>query len=142
MDGFNKKKIEEIAKKHDLRLLLLFGSQVSGKKHKFSDYDFGFVSKKESDYKKRAALARDLRMLAGNMLVEDVDLKKAGPFLLKEVVKSNKVLFEEDNAYSDFFSHAVRTYSDAGKLFKLQDIMYNQTINKYRKKIYDKQGSY
>jgi len=133
----NRKKIEEIAKKHNLELLLFFGSRANGTVHKFSDYDFGYVSATRFDYVKKSELEMDLEKLAGSKFIEAVDLKKSGPFLLKEVVKNNQVLFAKKYAYEDFFSNAVRNYLGAGKLFELQKNLYNQTVNKYRK-IYDK----
>lgn len=129
----DQKKIEEIVKKYNLELLLLFGSRAKGTAHKFSDYDFGYVSSHELDYIKKGELGVDLEKLAKSKYVEAVDLKKSGPFLLKEVVKNNRVLFAKEYAYEDFFSSAVRSYLGAGRLFELQRNLYAQTINKYRK---------
>ncbi len=139
---FDEKKIKEIAEKYGLNLLLLFGSQASGKANKLSDYDFGFVSREDLDYLQRSELMHDLSMLAEFPNVEEVDLKKAGPFLLKEITKNNSVLFERDFAYNVFFSYAVRTYLESEKLFKLHRIIYNNTINKYRQIIYDQRRTY
>ncbi|MFA6047724.1 MAG: nucleotidyltransferase domain-containing protein [Parcubacteria group bacterium] len=136
MIEINKKKIEEIAKKHDLKLLLLFGSQASGKTHKFSDYDFGFLAEKEMSLGERASLTDDLMHLVGSKYVEDVDLKKAGPLLLKEIVKNNKILFQADFEYENFFSYAVRTYMEAKRIFDLNELIYKNTILKYKQKIH------
>jgi predicted nucleotidyltransferase len=134
----DQKKIEEIAKKHNLELLLLFGSRAKGTIHKFSDYDFGYVSANKLDYIKKGDLGADLEKLAESRFVEVVDLKESGPFLLKEVVKNNRVLFAKNYAYEDFFSSAVRSYLEAGNLFELQKNLYAQTVNKYRQKMYAK----
>jgi predicted nucleotidyltransferase len=135
MIEMDKKKIEEIAKKHDLKLLLLFGSQASGKTHKFSDYDFGFSTEKEMNLGERANLTDDLRHLVGSKYVEDVDLKKAGPLLLKEIVKNNRIIFQVDYEYENFFSYAVRTYIEAKRIFDLNELIYKNTILKYKQKI-------
>jgi len=136
MEMIDNEKVREIAEKHGLRLLVLFGSQANGKKHKFSDFDFGFICDKENDYKKRGELEHDLAKLIHCKFVEVVDLKKASPFLLKEVVRNNKVFFEKEFAYEDFFSYAVRTHLYANKLFELQEKLYLQTVNKYKQKMY------
>lgn len=133
MEKFDESKIKEIAKKHNLKLLLLFGSQASGKTHPMSDFDFGFLSEKELAFKQRSELAHDLVALVKFTNVEDVDLKKAGPFLLKEIVKNNRIIFEKSEAYAEFFSNAVRSYFEAKPIFELQEILYSNTINKYRK---------
>jgi predicted nucleotidyltransferase len=133
MKKLDEEKIKEIAEKYGLRLLLLFGSQVTGKTHPKSDFDFGFISKEEFGYARKCDLMHDLAMLVEFPDVEDVDLKKAGPLLLKEIVKSNKIIFEEVGAYQEFFLKAVHSYFEAKPIFKLQETMYLNTINKYRK---------
>ena len=133
MKKLDQEKIKKIAKKYDLKLLLLFGSRTGEKTHPMSDFDFGFISGRELDYKQKSELAHDLAMLVKFPDVEIVDLKKAGPFLLKEIVKNNQVILEKNGAYPEFFSNAVRTYFEAGPIFKLQKIIYSKAINKYRK---------
>jgi predicted nucleotidyltransferase len=133
MKNMNQDKIKEIVEKHSLKLLLLFGSQVSGKTHPMSDFDFGFISEKELNHKQKSELAHDLVMIMRCPNVENVDLKKASPFLLKEIVKNNKVIFEKEGAYAEFFSNATRIYFEAKPIFKLQETIYFNTINKYRK---------
>jgi predicted nucleotidyltransferase len=133
MDEIKQEKIEKIAEEYSLKLLLLFGSQASGKIHPMSDFDFGYISKKALDYKDRAKLSNELSFLVKFSDVETVDLKNSSPFLLKEIVKNNRVFFEENGAYADFFSATVRAYFDAEPIFKLQEIIYSNAINKYKK---------
>lgn len=133
MEKIRQDKIEEIAKRYDLQLLLLFGSRVSGKTHPMSDFDFGYVGKKKLNYKERSSLANELSKLIKFSKVEVVDLKNGSPFLLKEVIKNNQVYFEENGAYADFYTIATRIYFDAEPIFKLQEIIYSNAINKYRK---------
>ena len=133
MEKIRQDKIEEIARKYNLRLLLLFGSQVSGKTHLMSDFDFGYVGKKELSYTERSSLANELSKLISFSDVEVIDLKNGSPFLLKEIVKNNKVFFEEDGAYADFYTASTRIYFDAEPIFKLQGIIYSNAINKYKK---------
>jgi predicted nucleotidyltransferase len=132
------KKAQKIAKKHGLVLLLLFGSQANGNTHKFSDYDFGFVGTNELDYIQIGELHMDLQKLVSSRFVEAVDLKKSGPFLLKEIAKNNRVLFSKEDAYENFFSYAVRRYLESDRIFELQKTLYKQTVNKYKQKIYAK----
>ncbi len=136
MKAINEEKLREIAQKHELKLLLVFGSQASGKTHKFSDYDFGFLANAKLNYQQKSELENDLAKLVACQFVEVVDLKKASPFMLKEIIKNNQLLFEQEFEYENFFSYAVRTYLDAEKLFNLQDQLYTQTIKKYKEKIY------
>ena len=132
MERIAQDKIEEIVKKYDLKLLLLFGSQVSGKTHPMSDFDFGYIGKKDMSYQERGNLDDDLsRLVKGE--VDTVDLKNGNPFLLKEIAKNNRVFFEENGSYADFFSTAFREYFDAEPILRVQEIIYSNIINKYRK---------
>jgi len=134
MEKINTEKFKELAQKYDLNLLILFGSQVSGKTHPMSDFDFGFIGEKELNYENRSRLMRDLSILVKFSDVEAVDLKKASPFLLREIARNNSVVFEKNGAYADFFSNAVRKYFDAKPIFELQEVLYSNIINNYRKK--------
>ncbi|OGI16654.1 MAG: hypothetical protein A3J63_02165 [Candidatus Moranbacteria bacterium RIFCSPHIGHO2_02_FULL_40_12b] len=133
MEKLDEKKIEEIAKKYNLKLLLLFGSQVFGKTHKMSDYDFGFISERKLGYPERSNLAHDFSLFVKSPNVEEIDLTEASPFLLKEIVKNNKVLFETNGAFADFFSRAVRKYFEAKPFFRVQNEIYAKKISQYKK---------
>ena len=94
MEKIAQDKIEEIAKKYDLKLLLLFGSQVSGKTHPMSDFDFGYIGKKDMSYQEKSSLDDDLsRLVKGE--ADTVDLRNAGSLLKYEIIKNNEILYDE-----------------------------------------------
>jgi len=76
----------------------------------------------------RSVLDQDLAKLVKNSKIEDVDLAKASPFLLREIVRNNKILFEEDGAYAKFYLRATQAYFEARPFFEFQ-------LQKYAKKI-------
>ena len=51
---------EEIIKKYDFKLLLLFGSQARGDARKDSDTDIAFMSGRNLDFNQKAELMMDL----------------------------------------------------------------------------------
>jgi predicted nucleotidyltransferase len=133
MKTFNREKIQALAEKHQLQLLLLFGSQVSGKTHPGSDHDFAFLSVRDFDFGDRARLRDDLTNLVDfETSVEEVDLKEAQPFLLKEILINHQVLLNIGSSYEEFYSYAFRTVLDSQRLFDLQSALYQKTVNKYR----------
>lgn len=134
MEKFDEKKIREIAEKYGLKLLLLFGSQAAGKTHKFSDYDFGYIGKKDMGYSERGSLDVDLSRLARNE-AEAVDLKNVGPLFKYEIVKNNKILYDIKNEYEYFFVQALREYFEAGRLFAARDSVIANKINELKKSI-------
>ncbi|MEI6587338.1 MAG: nucleotidyltransferase domain-containing protein [Candidatus Moraniibacteriota bacterium] len=136
MEKINVEKFKELAQKYDLKLLLLFGSQVSGKTHPMSDFDFGFVSKKELSYGTMGGLSVDLSRLVEKE-ADVVDLKNAGPLLKYEITKNNKILYDAKNEYEYFFVIAMREYFEAKRLFEMRDRMVANKINEF-KKVYAK----
>ena len=68
-----------IAEENGLSLVLLFGSQATGKTHKESDIDVAYLSDKPLDLMAEARLIEDLRPIFRSNAVDIVDLKKAPP---------------------------------------------------------------
>ncbi len=132
MKKFDEEKIKEIAKKHELKLLLLFGSQASGKTHPMSDFDFGYIGKKEMSYHERGSLDVDLSRLAKGE-ADTVDLKNAGPLLKYEIIKNNKILYDAGNEYGYFFVRSLQDYFESKQLFAVRDSVIANKINKLKK---------
>lgn len=134
MINFDQKTIEELAKKHNLKLLLFFGSQVSGKTHKFSDFDFGYLGKKADSYRKSAELLLSLAKIIHQKedKVDVANLEQLPPLLKYEVLKNNQILYQENNAYSEFFVNALKDYFQSGRLFNLQATVINKKIEKIK----------
>lgn len=120
-DSNEKVSIEEIKKGlsplfHDegLRLVLLFGSAVSGKIHKKSDIDLAFLFDKPVDI---LTLTNRIIRLLHTDTVDVVDLKRASPLLKFSAVKSGMLLYErEPGMFHEFYSLAFRRYIDTKKL--------------------------
>lgn len=126
-------KIKEIAKKYDLDLLLLFGSQVKDKKylHQESDFDVAYLSKRNLDLMEEARLICDLMPIFGSERVDLANIKRAGPLLLKQIFEAHKVLFCRDlNIYYQYKIYAIRKYIEAKPLFELERRYINKTLKK------------
>lgn len=106
--------ISPLFKDDNLRLVLLFGSAVSGKTHKKSDIDIGFLFDKPVDI--LVLTNRVIRLLHTDN-VDVVDLRRASPLLKFSAVKSGMPLYErEPGMFHEFYSLAFRMYVDAKKL--------------------------
>lgn len=120
-DSKDRVSIEEIRKRlsplfHDegLKLVLLFGSAVSGKIHKKSDIDLAFLFDKAVDI---LTLTNRVIKLLHTDNVDVVDLKRASPLLKFSAVKSGMILYEkEPGMFNEFYSLAFRRYIDTKKL--------------------------
>ncbi len=107
--------LESIAKRHGLRLIVLFGSQVSGRTHPESDVDVAVWARKPL-----TALRRDrLWMALSDAFQSDIDLailNHAEPLLLYQVARKGRPLYEGARwAWEDFKSYAFRYYEDTQK---------------------------
>lgn len=97
-----------------LRLIVLFGSAVSGKMHKKSDIDLAFLFDKPVDI--LALTNRVIRLLHTDN-IDVVDLRRASPLLKFSAVKSGMLLYErEPGMFNEFYSLAFRMYVDTRKL--------------------------
>ena len=111
-----------IAEENGLSLVLLFGSQATGKTHKESDIDVAYLSDKPLDLMAEARLIEDLRPIFRSNAVDIVDLKKAPPLLMKLVFEHHKVLFCRNYAkYFAYLMYAKRRYLESAPLFALRD---------------------
>ena len=90
------KLIKKVAQKYSLELLLLFGSRVSGKIHKESDFDVAYLSKKRLGLMAEAKLTCDLMSVFKSEKVDLTNIKKAPPLLLFAVTNECQVLYEKN----------------------------------------------
>lgn len=114
---------EEIIKKYDLKLLLLFGSRARGDARYDSDTDVAFMSGKKLDFNEKAKLMMDLLPVvkAEETKIDVVDVKTAHPLLLYLIMKDAKILYAEDMVFFyDIQAAAFKKYIEMKPHFELQ----------------------
>lgn len=106
-----KEKIAEICRRFGVKILLLFGSQVSGQTHKESDVDLAFASSKQLDFNELAKLNAELQAIFGDQRVETVDFFKTSSLLKKKIFDEHLPLYLEDKFfYYTLASYALKSY--------------------------------
>ncbi|MBU6431311.1 MAG: nucleotidyltransferase domain-containing protein [Patescibacteria group bacterium] len=122
-----KPRIKELAEKYGLSLMMLFGSQVTGKTHKDSDFDIAYLSDKKLSFEDEGRMIIDLVPIIGardERLVNLSDIRKAGALLLKEIFDKHQVLFCADrNIYDSYKIFAVKNFIESRQLFDLRDYL-------------------
>jgi len=109
-----KLKLTPLFREKGLQLVLLFGSSVTGNRHRQSDIDVGFLFDGKLDI---LALTNKVIRLLKTDKVDVVDLKKASPLLKFSASRSSVVLFEKTpGLFNAFSSLAFRRYVDTKKL--------------------------
>lgn len=127
-----KPQIKELAEKYGLSLVVLFGSQVTGKTHKESDVDFAFTADRYISPRETAEIIFDFtRCLKIGADIELVNLKNASPLLLKQIAMNSILMYEkEPHAYNLFKIYAIKRYMEERKFLKLRDLSLNNFLQK------------
>ena len=120
------KKIKEIAEKYDLKLALVFGSQVTGEVNEESDVDIAVLPRMNLTFKEEVTLNSELIDVLGN--VDLVNLRKASPLLLKEIIDNYQILYQSQASdFSRLEVYALQRYAEAKPIFE----MHQESINKF-----------
>lgn len=107
-------KLSPIFTDEGLRLILLFGSIITGKVHGKSDIDLAFLFNKSVNI---LTLTNRIIRLLHTDNIDVVDLRRASPLLRFSAVKSGMLLYErEPGMFNEFYSLSFRMYVDTRKL--------------------------
>lgn len=123
MKKIDSKKIKEIAEKYGLKLVLLFGSQASGKTHFASDFDIAVLAKKPIPLEKELKIQYEFVKIFKTDNVDVIDIGKSGPLLMNQIFyKPHKILFCDDlQIYFRYKIYAMKSYIEAKPLFILTE---------------------
>lgn len=124
-----KSKIEKLAKKHHLSLMVLFGSQATEKTHPQSDVDFAFLSEKQTSLSDIAKIEFEFSNELGIKNLELVDLKNAPPLLLKQIAKKSILLYEKETSlFANFRIYSLKRFMEEKKLLDLRELSLNKFL--------------
>lgn len=91
-------KIKNVAESYNLKLVLLFGSQVSQSfLNKESDFDVAYLPEKQIDFEGEYHLNYEFTEVFKSDRVDTVDLKKASPLLFYTIFQNCQILYEEES---------------------------------------------
>ena len=121
----NRQKLTEIARRYELDLVIVFGSQAQGQARPGSDIDVAvrWISRDWEDVERELALIGELtEAIWGDGDLDVSFLNGASPVLLFEVACSGLPLYEsQPGDFILFQSYAARCYYDQSKFADLQD---------------------
>jgi len=107
--------LRPIARRYGLRLIVLFGSQVSGRLHPESDVDVAVWADGSLKFAQRLEMWRELSEAYGAE-VDLAVLDHAEPLLLYHVARNGRLLFENERGlWNEFKGYAYRYYWDTQK---------------------------
>jgi len=109
-----KARLTPLFREEALQLVLLFGSQSSGKVHSESDIDLGFLYDEPVEI---LDLTNKVIQLLHKDRVDVVDFRRANPLLCFSAAQQRKILYERcPGLFNSFFSLSFRRYVDTKKL--------------------------
>lgn len=129
VDEILKKKIASVATEHKLSCVVLFGSQASGKTHRYSDTDVAFMSERDIDYVEQLKIQNDIGTAFGVNNVEFVNMRRVSPLLMKQIGDKGKLLYEDRRGrFIDFKVLSFKLYVETAPLRRLRDRYLNNFI--------------
>jgi len=124
IDSKKENLIKKIVGEYELQLLFLFGSRVTGRIHKESDYDFGYISERDLSLEEEGQFIIDLMPIAGardERLINLVNFKRAKPLLLYAATNEAQLLYEKLPGYfANLQARAFRMYVEIIPLIKMK----------------------
>lgn len=112
--------LSRIARGHGVRLILEFGSSVTGALHAGSDLDIAVVLDGEDGLERRARLLHDLQALVAGREVDLAVLNHADPLFLKQVTDHCRLLYGTATDLARLKLLAFKRYQDHRKYFDLE----------------------
>lgn len=113
--------LDRIARAHGIRLLLQFGSTVTGRVHAKSDVDVAvLLERSRQTLEERGAMAHDLQSLFPDREIDLAVLNHADPLFLKQVMDTARLLYGTAADLRRLQLLAFKRYQDHRKYFELE----------------------
>ncbi len=126
-----KKQINNVARKFALKLIIVFGSQVTRKTHEKSDFDLALLAKKSNfTLKQYSNLVFHLQKVFPEQELDIVFVSHADPLLLKKIVETGFLLYGKKRDFAEFKIYAFHRYQDYQPYFELEKKVVENYIRK------------
>jgi uncharacterized protein len=128
-----KQKIKEVAGKYRLKLVLLFGSQATGKIHNESDFDIAYFPEKNLSFDEEIDINFQFTLIfpQKDCRVDTVDIKHANPLLIFRISKENILLYGSREDFMKFKLRAFKMYNDYAPYFEMEKKLNKKIITGY-----------
>ena len=121
INDIQKNKIKELAEEYNIDMMLLFGSQTTGKTHSQSDVDIAYTSKIGLNLEGESRLIVALMEIFRRQDIDLVNLSKSSPLLKKQIVDTALVLYEKHSSlFNEFFLYATRVFVESKVLLDIR----------------------
>lgn len=113
--------LEEIARRHHLRLVLQFGSSVTGRAHARSDVDVAvLLDRPLPAFEAHGELLHDLQGCFPDREVDLVVLNTADPLLLRRITEGCRLLYGSTRQLAELKIYAYKRYQDHRRFLAME----------------------
>ncbi|MFH1563275.1 MAG: nucleotidyltransferase domain-containing protein [Nitrospirota bacterium] len=131
MIHLNQIKLQEIAVFHKITLIILFGSNASGKFSKNSDIDLGILFDKPPTNVQEEKILEDFIHLLRTDRLDIVVLNYVSPLLLFQVAIKGKPIYEKEKGnFLRFSITAYKKYWESNKFRRLKEVFLEKEIRR------------
>ena len=120
--------LETIRRRHQLKLILLHGSQVDGRIHPHSDYDIAVVATGKYDQLK---LYADLSRHFDTDKLDIADITHADPLFLYAVLSKSKLIAGSQKDYDHLQHLAFHKYQDYQPYLQMEANYIKERLKRY-----------
>ena len=123
-----KPKIDNLAKKYNLSLVILYGSHARGKVHKESDIDIAVLGARPIPFEKLIDLNNEFAEI---FKVKEIDVKSlhnTNSLFRYQVMYKGILLYGKSYDYNSFKSYAFRDYYDSQDLLRLKEVFIKKRL--------------
>lgn len=113
--------LEALARRHGVRVLLQFGSTVTGHDHARSDLDIAALFDGEATFERVDALQADLQAVFPGRTVDLGVLNRADPLFLKKAVESARLLAGTPRSLAELRLSTFRRYQDHRRYLAMEE---------------------
>ncbi|OHB72930.1 MAG: hypothetical protein A2W17_12210 [Planctomycetes bacterium RBG_16_41_13] len=124
----SKPEIDHIARKYNLLLVILYGSQASGRTCKESDIDIAVLGTRPITFENLIDLNNEFAEI---FKVKEIDVKSlhnTNSLFRYQVMSKGVLLYGKSYDYNSFKSYAFRDYYDSQDLLRLKEVFIKKRL--------------
>ncbi|WP_347274354.1 nucleotidyltransferase domain-containing protein [Candidatus Kuenenia sp.] len=124
----SKPEIDHIARKYNLLLVILYGSQASGRTCKESDIDIAVLGTRPITFENLIDLNNEFAEI---FKVKEIDVKSlhnTNSLFRYQVMSKGVLLYGKSYDYNSFKSYAFRDYYDSQDLLRLKEVLIKKRL--------------
>lgn len=124
----SKPEIDPIARKYNLLLVILYGSQASGRTCKESDIDIAVLGTRPIAFENLIDLNNEFAEI---FKVKEIDVKSlhnTNSLFRYQVMSKGVLLYGKSYDYNSFKSYAFRDYYDSQDLLRLKEVLIKKRL--------------